>query len=93
MIDRLVGEYGVRRRDGARHDQDARVPVRHARRAHGVEERHRDPAREEEILARYEDDVAKVEREYERGLMTEEERKEGASSPSGRRRPTRWPTR
>ena len=35
----------VRRRDGARHDQVARVPVRDARRHHRLEERHRDPAR------------------------------------------------
>jgi DNA-directed RNA polymerase subunit beta' len=34
------------------------------------------PPTKEEILARYEDEVGKVEREYERGLMTEEERKE-----------------
>ena len=34
------------------------------------------PPAKEEILARYEDEVAKVEREHERGLMTEEERKE-----------------
>ena len=34
------------------------------------------PPEKEEILAGYEEDVAKVEREYERGLMTEEERKE-----------------
>ena len=36
----------VRRRDRARHDQDARLPVRDARGHHRVEERHRDPARE-----------------------------------------------
>jgi DNA-directed RNA polymerase subunit beta' len=34
------------------------------------------PRTKEEILARYEEEVGKVEREYERGLMTEEERKE-----------------
>ena len=32
------------RRDGARHDQVARVPLRHPGRHHRVEERHRDPA-------------------------------------------------
>jgi DNA-directed RNA polymerase subunit beta' len=34
------------------------------------------PPSKEEILSGYEEQVAKVEREYERGLMTEEERKE-----------------
>ncbi len=34
------------------------------------------PVSKEEILAGYEEEVGKVEREYERGLMTEEERKE-----------------
>jgi DNA-directed RNA polymerase subunit beta' len=34
------------------------------------------PPTKEEILASYEENVAKVEREYERGLMTEEERRE-----------------
>jgi DNA-directed RNA polymerase subunit beta' len=34
------------------------------------------PAEKEEILARHETEVEKVEREYERGLMTEEERRE-----------------
>ncbi|HJU46874.1 MAG TPA: DNA-directed RNA polymerase subunit beta', partial [Gaiellaceae bacterium] len=34
------------------------------------------PTSKEEILAGFEDEVGKVEREYERGLMTEEERKE-----------------
>ena len=35
---------GPRRRDGARHDQVARLPLRHPGRDHGLEERHRDPA-------------------------------------------------
>ena len=49
MIDRLVGSLRrVRRGDGARHDQVARLPLRDPRRHHGVEERHRDPAREGE---------------------------------------------
>ena len=34
------------------------------------------PDDKEEILARYEEEVAKVGREYDRGLMTEEERDE-----------------
>jgi DNA-directed RNA polymerase subunit beta' len=34
------------------------------------------PPEKEEILARYEGDVRQVEREYERGLMTDEERRE-----------------
>ena len=51
------------------------------------------PPEKEEILARYEAEVAKVEREYERGLMTEEERKERDRGRSGPRRPTSSPRR
>ena len=59
-----------------RHHQVAHVPLRDARRDHDLEERHHRPEEKEEILARYEAEVANVEKEYDRGLMTEEERHE-----------------
>ncbi len=77
MIDRLVGEYGAYAVATVL-DTIKSLAFRFATRA-GLTVSKNDiviPPAKEEILARYEDDVAKVEREYERGLMTEEERKE-----------------
>ncbi|MBM3676391.1 MAG: DNA-directed RNA polymerase subunit beta' [Actinobacteria bacterium] len=77
LIDRLVGEYGAYA-VASTLDTIKNLAFRFATRA-GVTISKNDivvPPSKEEILARYEGDVAKVEREYERGLMTEEERKE-----------------
>ena len=76
-IDRLVGEYGAYVVASVL-DTIKSLAFRFATRA-GITVSKNDiviPPSKEEILARYEEEVAKVEREYERGLMTEEERKE-----------------
>jgi DNA-directed RNA polymerase subunit beta' len=76
-IDRLVGDYGAYVVASVL-DTIKTLAFRFATRA-GITVSKNDiviPPTKEEILARYEDEVAKVEREYERGLMTEEERKE-----------------
>jgi DNA-directed RNA polymerase subunit beta' len=77
MIDRLVGVYGAYA-VASTLDTIKSLAFRYATKA-GVTISKNDiviPASKEEILARYEDEVGKVEREYERGLMTEEERHE-----------------
>lgn len=77
LIDRLVGEYGAYVVASVL-DTIKSLAFTYATRA-GITVSKNDiviPPQKEEILARYEDEVAKVEREYERGLMTEEERKE-----------------
>jgi DNA-directed RNA polymerase subunit beta' len=77
LIDRLVGEYGAYAVASVL-DTIKSLAFRYATRA-GITVSKNDiviPPTKEDILARYEDEVAKVEREYERGLMTEEERKE-----------------
>jgi DNA-directed RNA polymerase subunit beta' len=77
IIDRLVGEYGPYA-VASTLDTIKTLAFRYATRA-GVTISKNDiviPPNKEEILARYEEQVAKVEREYERGLMTEEERRE-----------------
>src|SRR5687767_7797789 len=77
LIDRLVGEYGAYAVATVL-DTIKSLAFKYATRA-GITVSKNDiviPPAKEEILARYEEDVAKVEREYERGLMTEEERKE-----------------
>jgi DNA-directed RNA polymerase subunit beta' len=77
FIDGLVGEHGAFAVASVL-DTIKTLAFRYATKA-GVTISKNDiviPPDKEEILARYEDDVAKVEREYERGLMTEEERKE-----------------
>ncbi len=77
FIDRLVGEHGAYAVATVL-DTIKSLAFRYATKA-GVTISKNDivvPPTKEEILARYEEDVAKVEREYERGLMTEEERKE-----------------
>ncbi len=77
IIDRLVGEYGPYA-VASTLDTIKSLAFRYATRA-GVTISKNDiviPSNKEEILARYEEQVTKVEREYERGLMTEEERKE-----------------
>jgi DNA-directed RNA polymerase subunit beta' len=76
-IDRLVGRYGAYVVASVL-DTIKSLAFRFATRA-GITVSKNDiviPPTKEEILARYEEEVAKVEREYERGLMTEEERKE-----------------
>jgi DNA-directed RNA polymerase subunit beta' len=76
-IDRLVGRYGAYVVASVL-DTIKSLAFRYATRA-GITVSKNDiviPPAKEEILARYEEEVAKVEREYERGLMTEEERKE-----------------
>jgi DNA-directed RNA polymerase subunit beta' len=76
-IDRLVGLYGAYVVATVL-DTIKTLAFRFATRA-GITVSKNDiviPPEKEEILARYEDDVTKVEREYERGLMTEEERRE-----------------
>jgi DNA-directed RNA polymerase subunit beta' len=77
LIDRLVGEYGAYAVASVL-DTIKSLAFRYATRA-GITVSKNDiviPPTKEDILARYEEEVAKVEREYERGLMTEEERKE-----------------
>ncbi len=77
LIDRLVGEYGAYAVATVL-DTIKSLAFRYATRA-GITVSKNDiviPPEKEEILAQYEDQVGKVEREYERGLMTEEERKE-----------------
>ncbi|HXG77319.1 MAG TPA: DNA-directed RNA polymerase subunit beta', partial [Gaiellaceae bacterium] len=77
LVDRLVGQFGAYAVAGVL-DTMKSLAFRYATKA-GVTISKNDivvPRTKEEILARYEDEVAKVEREYERGLMTEEERKE-----------------
>ena len=77
FIDRLVGEHGAFAVATVL-DTIKSLAFRYATKA-GVTISKNDivvPPAKEEILARYEDEVAKVEREYERGLMTEDERKE-----------------
>ena len=61
---------------GARHDQVARVPLRGAGRHDDLEERHRDPAEKEKILGEYEKRVEEIHGQYDRGLITEDERHE-----------------
>ncbi|MGI8973958.1 MAG: DNA-directed RNA polymerase subunit beta' [Gaiella sp.] len=76
-IDRLVGDYGAYAVATVL-DTIKSLAFTYATRA-GITVSKNDiviPPRKEEILAGYEIEVAKVEREYERGLMTEEERKE-----------------
>ncbi|HEY7379818.1 MAG TPA: DNA-directed RNA polymerase subunit beta' [Gaiella sp.] len=76
-IDWLVGEYGAYA-VASTLDTIKSLAFRYATRA-GVTISKNDivvPGTKEEILAGYEEKVAKVEREYERGLMTEEERRE-----------------
>jgi DNA-directed RNA polymerase subunit beta' len=77
LIDRLVGEYGAYAVASVL-DTIKSLAFRFATRA-GITVSKNDiviPPTKEDILARYEEEVSKVEREYERGLMTEEERKE-----------------
>jgi DNA-directed RNA polymerase subunit beta' len=77
FIDRMVGEYGAYA-VASTLDTIKALAFRYATRA-GVTISKNDiviPATKESILVQYEDEVAKVEREYERGLMTEEERHE-----------------
>jgi DNA-directed RNA polymerase subunit beta' len=76
-IDRLVGRYGAYVVATVL-DTIKSLAFRYATRA-GITVSKNDiviPPSKEEILAEYEERVAKVELEYERGLMTEEERKE-----------------
>ena len=77
LIDRLVGEYGAYAVATVL-DTIKSLAFKYATRA-GITVSKNDiviPPQKEEILSGYEEQVAKVEREYERGLMTEEERKE-----------------
>ena len=77
LIDRLVGEYGAYAVATVL-DTIKSLAFTYATRA-GITVSKNDiviPPSKEEILSGYEEQVAKVEREYERGLMTEEERKE-----------------
>jgi DNA-directed RNA polymerase subunit beta' len=77
LIDRLVGEYGAYA-VASTLDTIKSLAFKYATRA-GVTISKNDivvPPDKEEILAGFEAEVAKLEREYERGLMTEEERKE-----------------
>ncbi|MFN8223453.1 MAG: DNA-directed RNA polymerase subunit beta' [Gaiellales bacterium] len=76
-IDRLVGDYGAYAVATVL-DTIKTLAFKYATRA-GITVSKNDiivPPSKEEILAGYEAEVAKVEREYERGMMTEEERKE-----------------
>ena len=76
-IDRLVGEYGAYAVATVL-DTIKSLAFKYATRA-GITVSKNDiviPPAKEEILAGYEAKVTDVEREYERGLMTEEERKE-----------------
>ena len=77
MIDRLVGEYGAYAVATVL-DTIKSLAFKYATRA-GITVSKNDivvPPEKEEILAGFEEMVTNVEREYERGLMTEEERKE-----------------
>src|SRR6187200_1105026 len=77
LIDRLVGEYGAYAVATVL-DTIKSLAFRYATRA-GITVSKNDiviPPSKEEILTSYEAKVANVEREYERGLMTENERKE-----------------
>ncbi len=77
MIERLVGEVGAYA-VASTLDTIKSLAFHYATRA-GVTISKNDivvPPKKEEILSRYEAEVANVEREYERGLATEEERKE-----------------
>ena len=77
LIDRLVGAYGAYAVASVL-DTIKTLAFRYATRA-GVTISKNDivvPPAKEEILAGYEEQVAKIEQEYERGLMTEEERRE-----------------
>jgi DNA-directed RNA polymerase subunit beta' len=77
LIDRLVGEYGAYAVASVL-DTIKSLAFTYATRA-GITVSKNDiviPPSKEAILSGYEEQVAKVEREYERGLMTEEERKE-----------------
>ncbi len=77
FIDSLVGQYGAYVVASVL-DTIKTLAFRFATRA-GITVSKNDiviPPSKEQILAGYEEDIAKVELEYERGLMTEEERKE-----------------
>jgi DNA-directed RNA polymerase subunit beta' len=77
LIDRLVGAYGAYAVATVL-DTVKTLAFRYATRA-GVTISKNDivvPPSKEAILAGYEEKVAKIEQEYERGLMTEDERKE-----------------
>ena len=77
LIDRLVGDYGAYAVATVL-DTIKSLAFKYATRA-GITVSKNDiviPPQKEEILSGYEEQVARVEREYERGLMTEEERKE-----------------
>ena len=77
LIDRLVNDYGAYAVASVL-DTIKSLAFTYATRA-GITVSKNDiviPPAKEEILARYEDEVANVERDHERGLMTDEERKE-----------------
>ena len=77
LIDKLVGDYGAYAVASVL-DTIKSLAFKYATRA-GITVSKNDiviPPEKEEILAGYEKRVADVEREYERGMMTEEERKE-----------------
>ena len=62
---------------GARHDQDARLPLRDAGRHHDLEERHRDPAGQGGDPRRLRGaGRRRSSAQFERGLITEDERHE-----------------
>jgi DNA-directed RNA polymerase subunit beta' len=77
FIDKLVGDYGAYAVATVL-DTIKSLAFRYATKA-GVTISKNDivvPPTKEELLAQYEEEVGKVEKEYERGLMTEEERHE-----------------
>ena len=61
---------------GARHDQAARLRLRHQGRDHGLEERYGHPTEQGGHPDAYEERVQRIERDYQRGLITEDERHE-----------------
>ena len=76
FVTSLVDVYGGVDLRPPRHDQGARLPLRHAGRHHDLEERHRRPGGQGAILEDYEERVGTIETQFERGLITEEERHE-----------------
>ena len=69
--------------------KDARLPLRHPVRRHDLHRRRRHARRKAEILEKLEAEADKVESQYERGLITDDERRQKVDRDLDARPPTR----
>ena len=72
--DRALPPY--RCRHDPRRDQGSRVPIRHQGRSHHRARGRQDPENKAEILAEYENRADKVQKEFLKGVVTEDERRQ-----------------